>query len=475
MKPVLKKRKKLTTLLGLTLDGSRLEGVVLKRTNGSITQLQKFSAQLTLDPLTAAPELVGREIRNHLDAAGVREKNCVVGLPLRWLLTAHSELPAGLAAADADSLLQLEAEKNFHTDATSLQISDSRCTLADGRQFVLLAGMPNTHLGSLEEVLAASKLKPAGFGLGVSALQRSGGVLALVIGEASVALQITAGGGVAALRTLEGAVENIGGHPALQAGIVSREVRITLGQLPPELRDEVKSIRIFGPRDLARQLADEMESKFNTLGLKTGVVTGYAPDEFGVTLPPDASLSAAFSLAAEYLTDKLPVFDFLPPKPNVVEQLVKKYTSGKLGTAGAVAVGVVVILLGIFLFQQVELWHYRSKWAHMEKQVGDLQNISDQISFYHPWYNETYPGLAILRQLTLAFPEDGRVTAKTIEIRDGNTVSCSGNTRDESALVDVQAKLQKVKGVTDLHLNTIRGTSPKQFTFDFKYNSGGAQ
>src|SRR5580704_14742997 len=128
----LRKRKQLTWVLGLVLDGGKLEGVVLRHMNGALQQLQKFSAQLTLDPLTAAPELVGREIRNQLDAAGVREKNCVVGLPLRWLLTAHTELPAGLAEADAASLLQLEAEKNFHTDALALQISDSRCALADG-------------------------------------------------------------------------------------------------------------------------------------------------------------------------------------------------------------------------------------------------------------------------------------------------------------------------------------------------------
>ena len=86
------KRKKLTSLLGLSLDGSRLEGVVLKR-NGSLQQQQTFAVTLSLDPLTAAPELVGREIRNHLDAAGVRERFCVVGLPLKWALTAHTELP----------------------------------------------------------------------------------------------------------------------------------------------------------------------------------------------------------------------------------------------------------------------------------------------------------------------------------------------------------------------------------------------
>ena len=103
-----RKRKRLTSLLGLTLDGSRLEGAVLKRTNGSLQLLQSFSATLTLDPLTAAPELVAREIRNQLDAAGVRERNCVVGVPLRWVLTGQTELPQ-LSEADAASLLQIEA------------------------------------------------------------------------------------------------------------------------------------------------------------------------------------------------------------------------------------------------------------------------------------------------------------------------------------------------------------------------------
>ena len=107
-----RKRKRLTSVLGLALDGSRLEGVVLRRTNGALQLQQTFSVTLSLDPLTAAPELVGREIRNHLDAAGVRERHCVVGVPLKWTLTAHTELPP-LPEADAASLLQLEAERGF--------------------------------------------------------------------------------------------------------------------------------------------------------------------------------------------------------------------------------------------------------------------------------------------------------------------------------------------------------------------------
>src|SRR5271154_6986898 len=110
-----RKRKRLTSVLGLALDGSRLDGVVLRRVNGALELQQTFSAALTLDPLTAAPELVGREIRNLLDAAGVRERNCIVGVPLKWVLTAQTELPP-LPAADAASLLQMEAERGFSSD-----------------------------------------------------------------------------------------------------------------------------------------------------------------------------------------------------------------------------------------------------------------------------------------------------------------------------------------------------------------------
>jgi hypothetical protein len=474
-----RKRKKLPSVLGLALDGGRLDGVVLRRVNGSLQLQQSFSAALTLDPLTAAPELVGREIRNQLDAAGVRERHCVLGLPLKWVLTAHTELPP-LPEADAASLLQMEAERGFSTDVAALQTADSRCPLAGDKKYVLLAGIPGAHIATIEQVLAAAKLKPVSFALGLAALQspsaeNSNGVLALAVGESTVSLQITCGGGVAALRALEGAIENEGGRRALHAGLVAREARITLGQLPAELRDAVKRIRIFGPRELAQQLADEMELRFEPMGLQIEVVSAYAPDEFGAQLPAEAPVSAAFSLAARPLTGQSPAFEFLPPKPTLIEQFATKYSSGRLRTIGAVAAGIVAIAGLLFLIQQIELWHLRSQWSGMSAKVLELQAVQDQIQQYGPWYDDSFRDLAILRQLSLAFPEDGAVTAKTIEIRDDNTVSCSGNARDYTALLAMQAKLRTADGVSDLKLDQIRGKSPMQFTFDFQYGSGGTQ
>jgi hypothetical protein len=474
-----RKRKKLTSVLGLALDGSRLDGVVLRRSNGSLQLQQTFSAALTLDPLTAAPELVGREIRNQLDAAGVRERHCIFGVPLKWVLTAQTELPP-LPEADAASLLQLEAERGFSTDVATLQLASSSCPMAADKKHILLAGIPSAHVATLEQVLVAAKLKPVAFALGMSALQppaseKSNGVLALAIGESTVSLQITCGGGVAALRSLEGAIENPTGRPALLPDLVARETRITLGQLPAELRDAVKRIRIFGPRDLAQQLADEMELRFEPMGLTVEVVSACKPDEFGVQLPPEAPVSAAFSLAARPLVEQPPAFDFLPPKPTVLEQFAAKYSSGRLRTTGAIAAGVLVIVGGLFFIQQIQLWRLRSQWSAMEVKVAELQGVQDRIRQFQPWYDGTFRDLAILRQLSVAFPEDGIVTAKSIEIQNNNTVSCSGTAQNNAALLATLGRLSGAEGVSNLKVDLIHGKTPMQFTFDFQYGNGGAQ
>jgi hypothetical protein len=471
------KRKRLTSVLGLALDGSRLEGVVLRRTNGALQLQQAFSVTLSLDPLTAAPEIIGREIRNHLDAAGVRERRCVVGVPLKWTLTAHTELPP-LPEADATSLLQLEAERGFPCDVATLRLANSRCPLSAGKQHVTLAGIPNAHLAALEQVLAAAKLKPVSFALGLAALQppaeeASSGVLALAVGESQVSLQITCGGGMAALRGLEGAIEDEAGRHVLHADLVAREARITLGQLPAELREAVKRIRIFGPRELAQQLADEMELRFEPMGLNIEIAAAYSPNEFGVQLPPEVSVSPAFSLAARLLAGQTPAFEFLPPKPTAFEQLVAKYSSGRLRSAGAAAAGVVAIVGGLFLFQEFQLILLRSQWSGMSAKVQELDGLQQQIQQYRPWFDDSFRSLTILRQLTLAFSEDGAVTAKTVEIRDGNTVTCSGTARDNAALLRTLNQLRTAAGVTDIKLGQIRGKSPMQFSFDIHYGNGG--
>ena len=433
---------------------------------------------LSLDPLTADPELVGREIRNHLDAAGIREKFCVVGIPLKWALTAQVEIPA-LPDSEVEGFLQIEAERSFHADINTLHYGVSRIRLLSGKQQALLAGVPKNHLLALERAFVNAKVKPVSFSVGIIALQppvpdSAPGVLAMVIEESSVALEVTTGGGVVAARALEIPVGAEGTQRSLPADLLAREARITLGQLPADLRDSVKVIRIFGPAAPAQQLADEMDVRFESAGMKVEVVRQYHPDEFGLQLPAKADVSAAFSLAASYLVGRRAAFELLPPRVSKWEELAKRYASGKLSTIG-IAAGVIVLLVIIaFAVQQVQLVRLRSQWAGMSSKVKELEGVEQQIRQYRPWYDETYRALNILKQLTTAFPEDGVVVARTVEIRDLNAVTCTGTTRDQQALLKTLERLRGSEHVADVRFGTIRGNKPPmQFTFDFKWSEGG--
>jgi hypothetical protein len=465
------------TLLGLTLDGSRLEGVLLQRVNGSLQIQPAFSVSLSLDPLTAEPELVGREIRNHLEAAGVRERRCVVGLPLKWALTAHAEVPQ-MPEADVATFLQIEAERGFPCDVATLQVSSSRCLSPSGKQHATLVGVPTNHVMLLEKALRAARLKPRSFTLGITALQPpssepQNGVLTLLIGETHVGMMVGCGGGIAALRALEGTLELAGGRRSLHADVVAREARITLGQLPAELRDAVRRIRVFGPRDLGQQLADEMELRFEPMGLKVELVARYIPGEFTLQIPADAVVSPALSLAARRLAGPKTPFEFLPPRITPWQQVAARYSSGKLRAVSAAAAAILFIIAAVFLFQQWQLMRSDAQWIAIAPKVRELDAIQQEIRQYRPWFDDSVRGLTILRQLTAAFPEDGVVAAKTVEIRDLNTVMCTGTARDNQSLLKTLERLRAAGGVSDLKVNQIRGKSPMQFTFDFHWSEGG--
>ncbi len=469
-----RRRRKLTSVLGLALDGNRLEGDLLRRTNGSIQVEKSFSVSLNLDPLTADPELVGREWRNHLDAAGIQERGCVVGLPLKWALTAQADL-TNVPETEIDSFLRIEAERGFPCDVDSLQVGASRYALGAGKECALLVGVPRNHLLRLEKVLKAARLKCLSFTLPTSRPHAADlGVLSLVVGEGCVSLEVACGGGIAALRILESAVDAEAGKVRLQPSVVSREVRITLGQFPGNVQEAVRTLRVFGPRDLSQQLADELELRFEPLGFKIEVVQRYAVNQFGLQLASETPVSGATSLAAEALAGREPIFEFLPPKVSSWQRLMARQGSGKVRMAGTVAGIMVAVIAAAFGYQQWQLTFLRDKWAQMEPEVRDLETIQNQVRQFRPWFDDSFRTMHVLHSVTEAFPEDGVVSAKTIEIRNGKAVTCTGTARDNPALLKTLDRLRDSRIAADLKVDQIRGKSPMQFTFNFQWNEGGA-
>lgn len=466
-----------SSLLGLSFDGGRLEVVHLARTNGSIEVRNTLSVSLSLDPLTDDAELVGREIRKHLDAAEVRERWCVVCVPLSWALTHTTKLPE-LSEADLEGFLQIEAERGFPYSPETLMLSRARQTAAGGESYMTLVGIPRDHVTRLEAALRAAQLRPVSFSLGIVALRRDEtdslrSVVSLVPGENNVGLLVSSGGGVAVLRTIEGAYELQGGEKLIQGDHVAREVRITLGQLPVEVRDSIQRLEVFGHGDAAVDLVEQLEPRVRPMGMAVEPVRDYAPSELGVRIPTGTPVSGALSLALRYLTGRTTGFEFLPPKISAWKQFSDRYASRKLTSIGVTAGAVAVLIVLALLVQQWQLSRWRAKWLAMKPRVTELDAMQQEIRRFRPWFDESFRSLSILRQLTEAFPEDGAVAAKSVEIRDPSMVACSGTARDHQALLVMLDKLRTAKEITAVQVEQIRGKSPLQFSFNFKWNAGG--
>jgi hypothetical protein len=473
------KSKRASSVLGIALDGNRLEAVVLRRSNGTLQVRQTVSASLALSPLTDDPELAGREIRNHLDAAGVREKRCAVCLPPSWLLTMQSKVP-DLPEADRAGFLQLEAERGFHSGPEALFIVNSIFQAAVGEQYATLMAVPRNNLSTLERVLRAAKLKPVTFGLGVSAMQPTAGeaqrVITLLVRSSGVDLQVTGGGGIVALRSLDSAIETQGAMKRISAELVAREIRITLGQLPGALAEGAGKIRIVGQGEMTRQFFHEISPRLTAMGLTVDVSEKASNGNFDKPLPADLAASPAVALATAWVRGGETTPEFLPPKVQPWQQWMTKGLSTRkliwVGEAAAGVVGCVVLAFGV---QQWQLHHLREQWSKLEPRVTELNAMQDEIRQFRDYYDQASRDVSIWAKLAATLPRDNSVSLKTLEVRDQGLVTCSGVARDNDSFVRVFGKLSDdTNEIASVHPET-QGQKPMKFTLSFQWlGAGGA-
>ncbi|MEY4939401.1 MAG: hypothetical protein RIQ93_1136 [Verrucomicrobiota bacterium] len=463
----LQMKKRAQSVLGLILTDGQLRACHVTRAKGRPGVVKSATATLTLDLLHPEPELIGREIKNHLDAAGIRERHCVVGIPPRWVMSQHTKVPE-LGRDDTASFLQIEAEKGFPVDPAQLQIAQSFQRSAAGRYVTQLA-VRREQIEQLSAVLKAAGLKAVSFSLGLAVLPEATGAagrIIVAVDPATVTLLLVVGGGIAAFRTCEGSIESEGGEKIVNGAAVARELRITFEQAPVELRADVRELFLTGETTMVRQLAESLGDWAKAAGLT--VKRGDLPEK-------NLAAEMAEKLAVGWLEGTAPELEFLPPRPTRWAQVMARYSSKRLATAGFTLAAAALVAVLAFGWQEYQRWSLRSEWAAMQAQVKSLEVVQGRIREFRPWYDTSFRSLSILKRVTECFPENGSVTAKTFEVH-GNAaasavVSISGTARDNPSFLRVQELLRKTKEVQGLKIEQIRGKTPMQFTLTFRWNS----
>jgi hypothetical protein len=452
--------------LVLALEPGHLRAAVVRRGKSAPPEVRAFSAPMTLDLLHPEPELVGREIRNQLEAAGATERQVVVALPPAWVMTLPVAVPAGLAGDDLDGFLQLAAERGFPSAPEELQIVRSAWE-AGGEKRVTLLAVARAQLDKLDLVLRAAGLRPAGFTLALPAV--SGALGAATEGQFTLWLEgdgavllVGLQGAVVAWRALEATIESEGGERVLHSAALLRELRITWQQVPETERPALRRLALQGAPALVGTFAKAVESwatdaQVEVVQAGPGRVPG---EELVERLARARAAGDSGSL------------EFLPPRPSRWVQLAARYSSRRLAMAGAAVAGL-LLLTGLgFGWQEYRLWSLRSRWEAMAPVVKELETVQARIREYRSWYDTSFRNLSILRKVTECFPETGAVTAKSFEIHGQTNVTVSGTARDNASLLRTQDLLRQSREVQAVKIEQIRGKTPAQFTFNFRWSGG---
>ncbi len=462
-------KKRLQSVVGLTVTDGQLHVVHVARAKSAIATLRSATAKLSLDLLHPEPELVGRELKNHLEAAHIRERHCIVALPPSWIMSQHSRVPE-LSAEDTASLLQIEAETGFPCSPDELQIARSAQRSATSRYVTQLA-VRQEQLTRLSAVLKSAGLKPVSFSLGLAALPGAivpagQGRMTLVLEPTSATLIVFAGGGIAAFRTFEATIESEAGEHVVNGAALARELRITFEQVPADLRQDVKQLSLRGEGTMARQLAEILGDWARDSGL--AIDTDNSPKR-----PIEQEMVE--QLAVRLLKEGKPELEFLPPRPSRWAQMMARYNSKRLATAGFAAAGVALIAAAAFGWQEYRRWSLRSEWDGMASQVADLQAVQDRIREFRPWYDASFRNLTIMKRVFECFPDNGSVTAKTFEIHGLGSITITGTARDKPSALRTHDLLRQSKEIQALKIEQLRGAPPQvSFTFTFRWlgNSG---
>jgi hypothetical protein len=455
-----KQRFETRSVLALAIRSGALHVSLVNYAHGSTSVGKTFTVPVGADQIVVNPDGAGKELTTQLLGNAIRERRCVVCMPASWALTTSTEVPA-LTGDDLRGYLELRAEKEFPIAVNDLRLAHCSFRVVDQKSRATLAGVPAKRVDAIHRMLAAAGCKAVSLSFGVDRCLTEAPTQPAVHFLANgnhVDVVITAGGGIAGMRSLP--TTPAPRDPGFDATGFCRELRITLGRLPEPVRQHVQAARFGGTATSAEQLCSKTREQLNRMGI-TGTVSAS-------TLAHDQGEGAAIESAEKFLRGEPIAFEFVSPEVNRWQVLVQQLNNrGRrtmlLGGIGAIALAV----LTFFIRSHIESSLQR-EWDQMGRDVADLETLQQKIRQFRPWFEPTPQGLDAFEVLAGAFPDQGDVWAKSIQIVDGSKVVCTGFARNQAALMGLLDRLRARKDISGLQVQQVRGDNPVQFSVTYK-------
>jgi len=410
------------------------------------------------------PVPLGKALRQFLRRKGFSASRCVIGMEANWLTARAKELPAG-AGESVPEILSLMVEREFASDRKELVFDYALGTETGGERSALLVAAPQRVLDQLAAVAQAAGLTVARVTASTMALAGSTNGSAA---EYRLVLHLFGGGAELALHS-DGALRMMRRLPvSVPAGAAAGEAPAN-GWLS-DLTDQLRRVVALLPggesqAEAARELLvwdeagldpEACQALSEQLALPIRLCKG--PDGLepaGVRSPsPGAQFSAAAAMALDALRGRPPAVDLLHSRlaPRKMLAVGRKVVWAAAIVATLIVAGTVLAL--DWRRDSLDASLMASKLRDMAGDLAEAKATITKVTFARPWYNQRPTYLDCMRELAVAFPEEGLIWTTSLGIQEDMQVVFSGKAVSESAVLDVLDRLKanpKLAGVQLLY------------------------
>lgn len=366
-------------------------------------------------------------------------------------MTVSIEIP-NLSDGDLQSYLELQAESEFPFGIEDLQLASAFYRVPDESHCATLAAIPKSRIEHIQQVLQHARLRPVGLVLGLApASAGNNPQLVLDAQPDHVDLSVRCGDGFAVIRSLEGATDFAKDSAAPDCNLLCREIRITLGQLPGNLRQNLAAA-VCHSAELSSDWRQSLERGLAGMGFQTAFREGQ---------------HSALEAAVKARLANQRALEFLPPKRGPFRIFAEKASSQRNVWIGGSVGTIVFLVVAVFYIQGWRLQSLEREWNGMAEKVKTLEDKQNEIRQFRPWHDNSAPSLQIVRQLAESFPKEGSVWLKSIEIEENCQVRCIGSARDNQDRLDLFSRLRAADNIRELATQSI---TTKQFNFKFVWD-----
>ena len=470
-----KKRVKPHKCLGLALEDDSLVAVEIHRKKEACFLGKSARFEFPEGASFDRPKQLGEALKQFLREDGFAARKAVVGIPLKWMMAREMTLPPSPEHA-IKGALKIHAEREFSLGPEELVLDYTGVIRPDGPSRLLISAVLKKRMDQIQEVARAAELEvlsisPSSAVLfelsGRSGSETSRPQIVLLLRKTSAELLVRTGEEIVDARYFQRRSE-IG--PMFLADL-RRALSSCMKSLPGNCEE---TLWLWSESGDLKNDALEIDNALLPGMMVKGLPLGGMFEEFGLSRDGDDLDLFAPSVALGckvFREPALSVPDFLNSRMEAkVGRIEKRHV--KLSALGVCAL---VAFLAVMIFSWKmnvnEVSELKETLAGMQTEVDIAKDVVDKVSGAGKWYGGRPRVLDCLRELTLVFPEEGRIWSSSLALNEEMGGIISGKATDEQNVIEVMDKMKKSASFNDVQMIYMRdsGNGSQEISFSMSF------